>query len=167
MTEPAKRRGHSALDRAVFNMVTRGWNAEQVTGYAEAVRQHNNALTPVVQDEFQLIDAKATGLLTHVSMMIAGLGLLSPLVAESKFEEAVVIGAISVCLLIAIGCLRCLSVFRPHELAEAGGRRHDLIHRELIIRRELYRLCIRTATVFTAVLFVVLPVLYFWPGDNP
>jgi hypothetical protein len=165
MTEPVKQPRHSALDRAVFKIVTRGWGSDKVSGYTEAVRQHNKALSPDLQAEFHLIDDKATGLLTHVSMMIAGLGLLSPLVATSKFEEAVVIGAISVCLLIAIGCLRCLSVFRPHELAEAGDRGNDIIHRELIIRRELYSLCIRTATVFTIVLFLVVPVLYFWtPG---
>lgn len=165
MSPPAKRPGHSALDRAVFNIVTRGWGPDKVTGYAEAVRQHNRTLSSDIQDEFQIIDAKATGLLTHVSMMIAGLGLLSPLVASSRFEEAVIIGAISVCLLIAIGCLRCLSVFRAHELAEAGDDCNAIIHREWIIRRELYSLCIRTATVFTIALFLVLPVLYFWaPG---
>ena len=162
MSAPAKQRGRSALDHAVFNVVTRGWDADKVAGYAEALRQHNEALAAEVQDEFQLIDAKATGLLTHVSMMIAGLGLLSPLVAESRFEEAVIIAAIAICLLIAIGCLRCLSVFRTHEFAEAGDRSNEIIHHELIIRRELYRFCIRAATVFTIVLFLVLPILYFW-----
>jgi hypothetical protein len=42
---------------------------------------------------------------------------------------------------------------------------HEVIHRELIIRSELYGLCIRTAIVFTIVVFLLLPVLYFWtPG---
>ncbi len=36
------------------------------------------------------------------------------------------------------------------------------IHRELIIRAELYSLCIRIAIVFTIVVFALLPLLYFW-----
>jgi hypothetical protein len=109
---------------------------------------------------FASIDAKATGLLTHTSMMIAGLGLIAPLVADSHFEVGIVVAEIAVYLLIALGCLRCLSVFRAHEFD--GDDVQAIIHRELIIRAELYSLCIRVAIVFTIVVFVMLPFLYFW-----
>ena len=65
---------------------------------------------------FPAIDAKATGLLTHVSMMIAGLGLVAPLVASSDLELGVIIVEMAVYLLIAIGSLRCLSVFAGNEM---------------------------------------------------
>jgi hypothetical protein len=58
-------------------------------------------------------------------------------------------------------------VFRTHEFEGAGNRIPGIIHRELIIRAELYSLCIRTALIFTIVVFVLLPVLYFWPAGKP
>ena len=48
-----------------------------------------------------------------------------------------------------------------HDL-EAADHVQDVIHRELIIRTELYSLCIRTAILFTMVVFALLPLLYFW-----
>ncbi len=42
----------------------------------------------------------------------------------------------------------------------------EIIHRELIIRAELYSLCIRAAIAFTIVVFVLLPVLYFWTPEK-
>jgi len=65
-------------------------------------------------------------------------------------------------LLIALGCLRCLSVFRVHEFDSGDKDVQETIDRELIIRAELYSLCIRAATVFTIVVFAMLPLLYFW-----
>ena len=111
---------------------------------------------------FASIDAKATGLLTHTSMMIAGLGLIAPLVADNHFEVGIIVAEIAVYLLIALGCLRCLSVFRAHEFDDAADRVQAIIHHELIIRAELYSLCIRIAIMFTIVVFAMLPLLYFW-----
>ena len=116
---------------------------------------------------FASIDAKATGLLTHTSMMIAGLGLIAPLVADSDLEVGIVVSEIAVYLLIALGCLRCISVFQAFEVNDAGERIRELIHRELIIRSELYRLCIRSAIVFTIVVVAVLPILFFYSPGKP
>jgi len=116
---------------------------------------------------FASIDAKATGLLTHTSMMIAGLGLIAPLVADSDFEVGIVVSEIAIYLLIALGCLRCISVFQAFEVNDAGERIRELIHRELIIRSELYRLCIRSAIVFTIVVVAVLPILFFYSPGKP
>ncbi len=70
-------------------------------------------------------------------------------------------------LLIALGCLRCISVFQVFEVNDAGERIRELIHRELIIRSELYRLCIRSAIVFTIVVVAVLPILFFYSPGKP
>jgi hypothetical protein len=37
-----------------------------------------------------------------------------------------------------------------------------MVHHELILRRELYSLCIRASIVFTILVFLLLPVLYVW-----
>jgi hypothetical protein len=150
----------TALNRAIYSLVTRRLDKVAIAGYAEAVeRQEKFASAPA----FQTIDAKATGLLTHVSMMIAGLGLVAPLVANSDIELGVIISEMAIYLLIAVGCLRCLSVFAGHEL---GGTDLEVrLTRELLIRRELLALCNRASIIVTIAVFVLLPIQFFWnPG---
>jgi hypothetical protein len=155
------------LDRALFALVTRGWNSRQIANYESTLRKRDKEMSAEATHTFASIDAKATGLLTHTSMMIAGLGLVAPLVADSDFEVGIVVAEMAIYLLIALGCLRCLSVFRSHEFDDVDDRVQALIHRELIIRNELYSLCIRSAIVFTIVVFALLPVLYFWTSEKP
>jgi hypothetical protein len=166
MMASTKRPARSPLDRMLFALVTRGWDAAKLAGYETIVRQQNKALSPEVTHVFASIDAKATGLLAHTSMMIAGLGLVAPLVADNQVEVGIVVAEIAAYLLVAIGCLRCLSVFHTHEFVGAKMRIPAIIHHELILRRELYSLCIRAAIVLTIVVFLVLPVLYFWTPEK-
>ena len=139
----AMKPARSPIDRAFFALVMRGWDPARIDNYEETLRKRDKALSGEVARTLASIDAKAAGLLTHTSMMIAGLGLIAPLVADNHVEVGIVIGEMAVYLLI-------------------GDRIHDVIHRELIIRSELYSLCIRAAIAFTIVVFVMLPVLYFW-----
>jgi hypothetical protein len=152
----------SPLDRAFFALVTRGWDARKIASYESTLRKRDKEMSAEATHTFASIDAKATGLLTHTSMMIAGLGLIAPLVADNHFEVGIIVAEIAVYLLIALGCLRCLSVFRAHEFDDAADRVQAIIHHELIIRAELYSLCIRIAIMFTIVVFAMLPLLYFW-----
>jgi hypothetical protein len=152
----------SALDRLFFAIVTRGWDGQSIATYTERLHQHEAMLPPEIGRAFKLIDAKVTGLLTHVSLMIAGLGLIAPLVANSDFEVGVVVVEIAVYLLIAVGCLRCLSVFHARDFFLDPERTQQMVHRELLLRRELYSLCIRASIVFTIVVFLLLPLLYVW-----
>src|SRR5215471_4043204 len=157
----------SPLDRAVFALVTRGWDAGRIKNYEESLRRRGTATSVEASRTFASIDAKATGLLTHTSMMIAGLGLIAPLVADSDLEIGIVVSEIAVSPLIALGCLRCISVFQPFEVGDAGEKIRELIDRELIIRSKLYRLCIRSAIIFTIVVAAVLPIPYFYsPGKS-
>jgi hypothetical protein len=162
MTAP---RPPSPLDHAFFALVTRGWNAQKIASYESTLRKRDKEMSAEASHTFASIDTKATGLLTHTSMMIAGLGLIAPLVADSDFEVGIVIMEMAIYLLIALGCLRCLSVFHAHEF-EAADHVHDVIHRELIIRTELYSLCIRAAILFTMLVFALLPLLYFWTSEK-
>src|SRR5215831_6908358 len=162
---PAKS-ASSPLDRAFFALVTRGWDAGRINNYEESLRRRDTAMSVEESRTFASIDAKATGLLTHTSMMIAGLGLIAPLVADNDVEVGIVVMEIAIYLLIALGCLRCISVFRSHEFDVSGDGIHEAIHRELIIRAELYSLCIRAAIAFTIVVFALLPVLYFWSPEK-
>ena len=64
------------FDRPLLNAFTRKWEKNAVETYHERVRQHEESIPAPIAAAMQNIDAKATGLLTHVSMMIAGLGLI-------------------------------------------------------------------------------------------
>ena len=91
-------------------------------------------------------------------MIIAGLGICAPLVASHPIEEAIVIAQISIFLLIAVGCLRCLSVFSSP--AQGGDPVESAaLERELIIRQELFRICHRASIVFTLGVFISLPAM--------
>jgi hypothetical protein len=170
MTELRKQdhvRVRSALDRMFFSVATAGWKIDQVTGYLGRLRQHNQEMPPEIVEAFAQIDGKATGLLTHVSLMIAGLGLIAPLVANSDFEIGVIVLEIGVYLLIAVGSLRCLSIFNSNEIVGSANHLMEIAETELIIRRELYSICIRSAIIFTIIVFLLLPLLFFWKPGHP
>lgn len=125
--------------------------------YAKLLADWNTGRTEATFAAFQSLDAKASGLLTHVSMMIAGLGIVAPLLAQHRIEEVAIVCEIIVYLLIAIGCLRCLSVRAAAELKGSH------IERELIIKHELYRLCNQATIYFTILVFVSFPIMLIWP----
>jgi hypothetical protein len=163
MTQTPRR---SAMDRAFFRLVTLGWREDRLASYAEHSRIYHSTLPADITEAFGLVDVKATGTLTHVSLMIAGLGLVAPLVVESHLEIGVVIFEISIYLLIAIGCLRCLAVFNARDLTGEDSRMTAIAQHELIIRLRLYSLCNRAAILFTIVVFVLLPALFFYRPEH-
>ena len=110
----------------------------------------------------EMYDAKVTGLLTHVSMMIAALGLVAPVVANHRFEEGIIVAEIAVYLLLAVGCLRCLNLFNPRLSTGTKDALNAELRHELLLRRELYILCVRAATIITICILVSLPAMYFW-----
>jgi hypothetical protein len=145
------------LERLIYSLMTRRLDKTAIENYEKAVeRQQALANAPA----FQTIDGKATGLLTHVGMMVAGLGLVAPLVADNDIELGVIITEMSLFLLIAVGCLRCLSTFAGRELTGPDMERR--LVRELLIRRELLALCNRASIIVTIVVFVLLPFQFIY-----
>jgi len=149
------------LNRTLFAGLTRGWGPVRIDGYTKAVQQSFDRV-PAVSTAFQNIDAKATGLLTHASMMIAGLGLIAPMLIKNAIAEAVVIFQILIYLLIAMGCLRCLSLFHSYDDSTSDEEYKQRLNHELIIRREIYAICNRVSIAFTVFVFLSLPVLWWW-----
>jgi hypothetical protein len=154
------------IDQALFSALTRKWGKQAVDSYSKTLQLRETATPPHINELFHRIDAKATALLTYVAMMIAGLGICAPLVAQHPWEEGVIIVQISIFLLIAIGCLRCLSVFSSLDGAANAATVRKSAERELIIRQELFRLCHRAAIIFTFGVVVSLPVMLVWRPGN-
>ena len=61
----------------MFGAVTHGWPRTRIENYIEILKVDDpqSALPNVISRTFELIDTKASGLLTHTSMMIAALGV--------------------------------------------------------------------------------------------
>ena len=147
----------SAFERLVYRIATHNLDAASIEKYAETVKQEQSFVSSVT---LQTIDAKATGLLTYVAMMVAGLGLVAPLVANNDLEIGVIIAEMAAYLLIAVGCLRCLSIFAGRDIAVADVEAR--LTRELLIRRELLALCNRFSIILTVVVFVLLPIQFLY-----
>jgi len=154
------------VDGTLYRIMTRGWSPEAIEGYAQhlAVDGDGSLGENPIARGFQIIDNKAGGLLTHTSMMIAALGVTAPVVADDRFEQGVIVIEIMLYLLVALGCLRCLSMFHRHQ----GLALKEMARQELIIRRELFEWCNRSAIVLTLTVFISLPLLYLYvPGKGP
>lgn len=158
MARSGKTKNHGLL----FSLFTRNWDGAAIDTYSRSLEHRETDTPAAISNAFETIDSKTAGLLTHVSMMIAGLGICAPFLAQHLYEEMIIVAEIAVYLLIALGCLRCLSTLRSVKQTKdrATFKRH--IQRELIVRHELYSLCNRVSIVFTFVVFLSLPVLLFW-----
>ena len=150
------------FDRPLLRALTLGWEDSAISEYLDHIRGEQEKIPESIMTSMQNIDAKVTGLLTHVSMMIAALGLVAPVVANHRFEEGIIVAEIAVYLLLAVGCLRCLNLFNLPRLHGKTGSLDAELHHEILLRRELYIFCIRVATFITIVLLISLPAMYFW-----
>ncbi len=77
------------FDRPLL-VLTRQWAGTAVKDYSDHIRRHEELIPPPIATAMQNIDTKATGLLTHVSMMIAVLGLVAPVVADHRIGRGII-----------------------------------------------------------------------------
>jgi hypothetical protein len=149
-----------AMDRALYRAVTRDLRRDHVEKYVKhlAVDDEETVVPNVIGRGFQIIDTKASGLLTHTSMMIAALGVSAPVIANDYFEQGVIVVEIMLYLTVALGCLRCLSMFQNDLESPTQDEARD----ELILRHELFKLCNRAAISLTFLVLISLPLLYLY-----
>jgi uncharacterized membrane protein len=148
------------VDRVLFRAITADLPVEHVDRYVKhlAVDDDETSVPNVIGRSFHIIDNKASALLTHTSMMIAALGISARVVADDYFEQGVIVVEIMLYLLVALGCLRCLSMFQD----DLDHPNKDAARDELIFRHKLLRLCNRATIMMTAVVLVSLPLLFFY-----
>ncbi len=152
------------VDRALFHTITWGLRSEHVERYVThlAVDHEDTSVPNVIGRSFQIIDNKASGLLTHTSMMIAALGISGRVVATDYFEQGVIVAEIMLYLLVALGCLRCLSMFQDDLDSPVKEAARD----ELILRHELFRLCNRATIMLTLLVLLSLPLLFLYVPEG-
>ena len=149
-----------SIDRALYRVVTRDLPREHVDRYVKhrAGDDEETVVPNVIGRGLQIIDNKASGLLTHTSMMIAALGISAPVVANDYFEQGVIVAEIMLYLLVALGCLRCLAMFQN----DLDSPQPDAARDEMILRHELFKLCNRAAIGLTVLVLISLPLLYLY-----
>lgn len=153
------------VDQFFRKKFTRGWTPAMRRHYLENLSftrdetsEHRAALRNLDQ-----LDTKASGTLTHISMMIAALGVTARAdIIDHESERFIIYATMCVYLVLSILCLRCMNGFAV-ELA-AGPRAYFLEHLsdELIYRKELYARANRGATILTAIVFMLIFLFYFY-----
>jgi hypothetical protein len=125
------------VDRFLYHAVTRDLRDDHVERYVKhlAVDHDETSVPNVIGRGFQIIDSKASGLLTHTSMMIVALGISAPVVANDYFEQGVIVVEIMFYLMVALGCLRCLSMFQD-DLEKPAK---EAARNELILRHKIFQ----------------------------
>jgi hypothetical protein len=136
------------VDRFLYRAVTRDLRDDHVERYIQhlAVDHDETSVPNVIGRGFQIIDSKASA---------------APVVANDYFEQGVIVVEIMFYLLVALGCLRCLSMFQDDLERPAKEAARD----ELILRHKIFRLCNRAAILLTVLVLLSLPVLFLYvPG---
>jgi hypothetical protein len=116
-----------------------------------------------VQRALDQMDTKASGTLTHISMMIAAMGVTAiSQIVDHDSERFICYLTIGIYLVLAVACLRCMSV-ADYDLAVGDGDRL-LAHLEddLIYRRELYSTINSATTLLTSAVIVLIYFFYFY-----
>ena len=153
------------VDHYFREKLTRRWTPEMRRHYLEnlsftrdATSEHRAALRNLDQ-----LDTKASGTLTHISMMIAAPGVTARAdIIDHESERFIIYATMCVYLILSVLCLRCMNGFTI-ELA-AGPRERFLEHisEELIYRKELYARANTATTMLTAIVFVLIFFFYFY-----
>jgi hypothetical protein len=110
-----------------------------------------------VQRALDQMDAKASGTLTHISMMIAAMGVTAiSQIVDHDSERFICYLTIGIYLILAVACLRCMSV-ADYELS-VGDASRLIAHLEedLIYRRELYSTINSATTLLTSAVLVLI-----------
>lgn len=148
------------VDDRIKAALLKKWDAAALQRFLVNIRRSYAQPTDLgaIHAAVDQIDVQVTGILTHVSMMIAALGVTaSAEITNTWFEKGAVYATIVCYLFVAIICLRCI---RPPAV-EHGEYDDDTYIRELLVElvyeRELNRRANSAAIALTLFLFIYLP----------
>ncbi|MBW0005918.1 MAG: hypothetical protein JO216_20810 [Hyphomicrobiales bacterium] len=116
-----------------------------------------------VQRALDQMDTKASGTLTHISMMIAAMGVTAiSEIVDHDSERFICYLTIGLYLILAVMCLRCMSVVEATLLVGDKKRLISHLEDDLIYRRELYATVNSMTAVLTGVVLVLIYFFYFY-----
>ncbi|CUU43519.1 hypothetical protein BVIRIDIS_25410 [Blastochloris viridis] len=147
------------VDDRLKAFLLKGWDTATLQRFLVNIRRSHTQPTELgaIRQAVDQIDVQATGILTHVSMMIAALGVTAASDITSEFQETVLYVTIVCYLFVAIICLRCI---RPPAV-EHGEYDEDAYIKELLLElvyeRELNRRANSAAIALTLFVFLYLP----------
>jgi hypothetical protein len=149
-----------ALDDRLKAALLKEWDAAALQRFLVNIRRSHTQPTDqgAIRAAVDQIDVQAAGILTHVSMMIAALGVTATAeISATLFDKTVLYATIVCYLFVAIICLRCI---RPPAV-EHGEYDEDAYVKELLLElvyeRELNRLANTASIALTLFVFLYLP----------
>ena len=153
-----------ALDEFSRRRLTKDWTEARRREYIASlcVASDEPSEPKAVQRALDQMDTKASGTLTHISMMIAAMGVTAiSEIVDHDSERFICYLTIGLYLILAVMCLRCMSVAEARLFVD---KRSLILHLEddLIYRRELYATVNSMTAVLTGVVLVLIYFFYFY-----
>jgi hypothetical protein len=126
-----------------------------------------------MQSQFNVIDAKTSALITHISIIIAALMAYVGFALQGNptklsFVDVAALCEIPAYILILIGCLDCINILGPVRFVTDRPSNVGVLLHEMYRRRETYRFCRRavmTLTLFLLGLFCIKVGAVIWNSD--
>jgi hypothetical protein len=155
----------ASFDDLIRHRLVGDWPAERRLSYLANLRVLRNETSDhrAVVGSLDQLDAKASGILTHISMMITAMGVtaISEIVNHDS-ERFICYLTIGAYLVLAVMCLRCMSIFGAAETGPDRQKALDHLLDELIYRRGLFSLANRVTTGLTGLVIVLIYFFYFY-----
>jgi hypothetical protein len=154
-----------SVDAIVCRRLTRGWTQARRHQYLANLRftRGEESEQQALRSALDQMDTKASGTLTHISMMIAAMGVTAiSEIVDHDSERFVCYVTIGFYLVLAVMCLRCMSVFGSGAMTGDTNRLLEYLLDESIYRRELYTLANSGTTVLTGLVLVLIYIFYFY-----
>jgi hypothetical protein len=154
-----------AVDRIVHRYLTRSWTEPMRHQYLANLRfmRGEESEQRALRAALDQMDTKASGTLTHISMMIAAMGVTAiSEIVDHDSERFVCYLTIGLYLILAVMCLRCMTVIGVGVMTGNPDQLLDNLLRESIYRRELYTLANSATTLLTGLVLVLIYFFYFY-----
>ncbi|MBV9519336.1 MAG: hypothetical protein JO068_14580 [Hyphomicrobiales bacterium] len=154
-----------ALDEVSRRQLTKDWTEARRRQFIAnlCIAGDEPSEPKAVQRALDQMDTKASGTLTHISMMIAAMGVTAiSEIVDHDSERFICYLTIGLYLILAVMCLRCMSVIEANLFV---GDKNSLISQledDLIYRRELYATVNSMTAVLTGVVLVLIYFFYFY-----
>lgn len=149
----------AALDDFVDRNVLMVKDSEAET-YSKSRRNHiDNPKLQDLTESLNTLHSNVSALLTHISAMIAALGIILIVFEDSKMTQAAIFVEIIGYALLAMLCLLCLrfrSVYST-KVDDSDDDYFDIFRKFYLYKRNIYKICMNG--VFTVTFFFLITIL--------
>lgn len=151
------------IEKAFFIRADDGLRSEFDAFFNEQAKHHSDMGEPdAVFKYMDDLDNKCSALLTHVSMLIAAMGVMMA-IYDDPYSRTFLLIEIAIYVFVAAGLLRCVRILHPRNISISTylfDIRDEVIRRYAVYQRARLMTIIATIVLFIA---IVIKTLSGWP----